>query len=256
MLKLHRTASRVAGLLVVLGLALLQPVEAVERAQTIQDLRTTSYSLLTHVLIYYNPGGTPYDAVDASQVRDDLARLRWLSADLGNADVVVKIHEMAVSIERLEELPQSVAETRSISASYDRVLLPLIEQFNSLETIISSLHADHPEVGGQAPGLNALSHDLERLQLSYQLATFQGFSGASVWILDEQTISALDESIQNRLVALKLHNPQRVAVFEKVERDYQFVRKRVLQPSVINPVPNAVGRYLLRAARTLDAEVL
>lgn len=215
-------------------------------------MRTLGYSVMSNVLVYYNPNGTPYDAGNAEALRRDMAKLREQGKRFALAQVTQQAEQLDVAIANLANLPQSVAEMRSISPAYSRWLLPVIELYWPLETTLTGLHAEQPAIADRQADLHGISHDVERLLLSYQMTAFPNL-GADIWLLDDSTVAALDKSITSRLSELSVQGPVQASALQMPVRDYRFVRKFVLDQGA-QQAPNAIERYLMRAARALDTE--
>lgn len=206
-------------------------------------MRSLSYSLINHMLIYYNPLGKPYDAGLAQAINSDLARLEGLARLVADPQLNEQLSRLSTMLDELEhQLPQSRKQIRDVNPGYSRWLPQIIEQQDQLQQRLSQLYAQRPPAGEHQTLLHMLAHDLERLHLSYQVSSFWSL-GADLFILNEQTIRALDASILAGLNKLKDADSDLSERLERPSRTYQFVRERALNQHG-DWAPNAVGRYL------------
>lgn len=225
------------------GLAGVASTASAAGRQELQEMRSQSYSLISNVLIYYNPLGTPYDAANTSASEHDLAGLKALALRLSDAEVNERIKNLSNLITDLQHhLPQSRKEIRSVNPGYSRWLPQIIEQQDQLQQRLSQLYAQQPPAGEHQTLLHMLAHDLERLHLSYQVSSFWSL-GADLFILNEQTIRALDASILAGLNKLKDADNDLSERLEQPSRTYRFARERAMN-QYGDWAPNAVGRYL------------
>jgi hypothetical protein len=129
----------------------------------------------------------------------------------------------------------------------------VIEAHYRLEKSLTERYDAAPEMAQTQSRLHGLSHDIGRMLLSYQMASFPNFSG-DIWILDDQALIALDVDIERRFAEFTEQGSTFLPALKAPLRDYRFVRKRVLNP-VGNWAPNAVARYLAQAMRSVDSQV-
>ncbi|MFV3411163.1 hypothetical protein ACNFH8_02685 [Pseudomonas sp. NY15436] len=124
---------------------------------------------------------------------------------------------------------------------------PWLPRVFELQAQLDGLLNQLLETANQAATLRAVSYDMERLLLSYEIASFANL-GADIWILDDRTMAQLDASIVERLAGISSQFPD----LATVQRDYQFVRRDQLSPNG-RWIPAGVNRYLARAASTLNS---
>jgi hypothetical protein len=101
--------------------------------------------------------------------------------------------------------------------------------------------------------LHELSQNIGQMLISYQLASFPNFGG-DLWILDDQALASLDSSIERHFAELSARGHDLSTTLNAPQRDYHFVRPRLLEPSR-HWAPNAVALYLMKAMTALDDEV-
>ncbi|AOE86806.1 hypothetical protein [Pseudomonas sp. TCU-HL1] len=219
--------------------------------QDIQQLRTLSYSVIDNVLVYHNPQGRPFDNDNAETYRRDLQKLKQLSAQLGLSKVTAQAEQLEREITGLQNLPQSASDTRENIPPYSLWLPQVIQQHDLISTALAELYAEQPVASQAQRSLHNLSWDIERLSLSYQLSSFTQLV-AQTWMLDDQAVAALDDSIRQRFSDLPQQHAELTDTLSKLQGRYHFVRGYVVKPGQ-TWAPNAVDRYLLGTARELDA---
>lgn len=239
-----------------LSLALLtsSPIvkaEAATSRQDVQKMRTLATSVTANVLIYFNLNGIPYDTSNGETYKRNMTRLLELSGQFGSAPINEQIRLLDKNIADLRNLPQASNEARSILPAYSRWLPQVLEAHVQLETSLSGLYDGIAPRSERQSALQGLSHDLGRLLLYYQRASFP-YLGAAISILDEETAARLDASVERRFAELSAQDAGLARALEVPVRDYRFVRKLLLTPG--QWAPNAVERYLMRAMQALDAE--
>ncbi|MDT4844291.1 hypothetical protein FQZ97_782420 [compost metagenome] len=218
--------------------------------QDIQHLRTLSYSVIDNVLVYHNPQGRPFDNENAETYRGDLQRLKLLSEQLGLREVQVQAEQLELAVAGLHNLPQSTTDTRESIPPYSLWIPQVIEQQDLIASTLTALYAEQPATSQAQQELHKLSWDIERLSLSYQLSAFSHLV-AQTWILDDQTVAALDDSIRQRFSALPQQHVELATTLSKLQGRYHFVRGYLVKPGR-TWAPNAVDRYLIGTARELD----
>jgi hypothetical protein len=165
--------------------------------QELQEARTLTTMTAVSVLLYYNLNGAHYEAENLEAFSHNLNRLRELSMQAGDASLADQIRLLDDAAAQLEQLPQSTADVRSAWPPYSRWLPGVIEAHFRLEESLAERYDAAPEMGQTQSRLHGLSHDIGRMLLSYQMASFPNFSG-DIWILDERKLIALDVDIERR----------------------------------------------------------
>ncbi|MDA7086332.1 hypothetical protein PH586_08065 [Pseudomonas sp. SA3-5] len=239
-------------ILVLLACARGEALAALSR-QELQEMRTLATMTTVSVLLYYNLNGMPYEAENLESFSHNLDRLRELSMQAGDASLVDQVRLLDDAASQLKQLPQSTADVRSVWPAYTRWLPGVIEAHFRLEKSLSERYDSAPEVAQTQSRLHGLSHDIGRMLLSYQMASFPNFGG-DIWILNERGLSELDADIERCFTELSEQDSTFMQALKVPLRDYRFVRKRVLNP-VGNWAPNAVERYLAQAMRSVDSQV-
>lgn len=214
-----------------------------DRNAEVQEIRSLGYSVVINALLYYNLNGSPYQQDNSRDGEQSLERLLALTGGDFSGPVHSCAEQLALAVQELRHLPQSAAEVRSVSLPY----APWLPRVVELQAQLDDLLNQQLETANQAATLRAVSHDIERLLLSYEIASFSNL-GADLWILDDRTMAQLDASIVERLAGLSSQFPDLVAV----QRDYQFVRRDLLSPNG-RWTPTGVNRYLARATSTLNS---
>lgn len=220
--------------------------------QALQEMRTMATMATANVLLYYNLNGIPYETENLEAFTHNLNRLRELSVQADDAALSEQVHRLDDAVAELKHLPQSVADSRSVWPAYARWLPGLIEAHVHLAKSLSERYDAAPEVVQAQSELHVLSHDIGRMLLSYQMASFPNFGG-DIWILDEQALTALDTDIERRFAELAERDGSIAQALKAPLRDYRFVRQRLLEPAG-NWAPNAVALYLAKTVLTLDGE--
>lgn len=218
--------------------------------QDIQQLRTLSYSVIDNVLVFHNPGGSPYDPDNADAYQHAMQDLLQLSQRLDLPEITAQAQLLSASLEGLRNLPQSATDTRTSVPPYSLWLPQVIEQQNQLAHLLSELYTRQPNTGSIQQQLHSLSWDIERLSLSYQLSAFT-YLVAQTWILDEQTIAELDASIQKRLIDIPTHDAGLAEPLRKLPSHYHYVRRYLISADD-GWNPGAVNRYLWGITYDLD----
>jgi len=244
--------SRLLGYLLILTLLACARGEALAALsrQELQETRTLATMTTVSALLYYNLNGIPYEAENLEAFTYNLNRLHELSARAGDTVLAEQVRLLGDAVAQLEQLPQSTADARSVWPAYTRWLPGVIEAHFRLEKSLSDRYDAAPEIAHRQSGLHGLSHDIGRMLLSYQMASFPNFGG-DIWILDERALIALDAEIERRFAELAERNG--TETLKAPLRNYRFVRQHLLDPAG-NWAPNAVALYLARAMRTLDSE--
>src|SRR5690606_38074561 len=114
-----------------------------------------------------------------------LSRLRELSGQVRDVALDEQVARFGEAVIELDQLPQSTANVRSVSPAYTRWLPGLVEAHYGLDKLLSERYAAAPEEAPVQGALQQLSHDVGRMLLSYQMASFPNFGG-DLWILDDQ----------------------------------------------------------------------
>ncbi|AVN41981.1 TPA: hypothetical protein ACKPYC_001520 [Pseudomonas aeruginosa] len=219
--------------------------------QELQETRTLATMTTVNALLYYNLNGIPYEAENLEAFTYNLNRLHELSARAGDTVLAEQVRLLGDAVAQLEQLPQSTADARSVWPAYTRWLPGVIEAHFRLEKSLSDRYDATPGVAQQS-GLHGLSHDIGRMLLSYQMASFPNFGG-DLWILDDRVLIALNADIERRFAELAERNG--TEALKAPLRNYRFVRHHLLDPAG-NWAPNAVALYLAKAMRALDSEAL
>ncbi|MDF3842951.1 hypothetical protein P3W55_14665 [Pseudomonas citronellolis] len=233
----------VCGCLLIGAQAVQAGLSPVDRNAEVQQIRSLSYSVVVNALLYYNQNGSPYEQDNARVGKQSLERLLELTGRDFPGPVHSCAEQLAQAVQELRHLPQSAAEVRSVSVPYSPWLPHVVE----LQARLDGLLSQRPDTANQASSMRAVSHDIERLLLSYEIASFANL-GADIWILDDRTMAQLDASIVERLTGLSSQYPDLVSV----QRDYQFVRRDLLNPTG-HWTPTGVNRYLARAVSALNS---
>ncbi|MCY1542872.1 hypothetical protein D9M68_786470 [compost metagenome] len=158
--------------------------------------------------------------------------------------------QLEQAVAGLKNLPQSTSDTRESIPPYSLWLPQVIEQQDLIATTLAGLYAEQPAASQAQQALHELSWDIEKLSLSYQLSAFSHLV-AQTWILDDQTVAALDDSIRQRFSALPQQHAGLTTTLSKLQGRYHFVRGYLVNPGQ-SWAPNAVERYLIGTARDLD----
>ncbi|MBS7691887.1 hypothetical protein I0E98_21530 [Pseudomonas lalucatii] len=220
--------------------------------QELQDMRTLATMTTVSVLLYYNLNGIPYEAGNLEAFSLRFERLSELSTKADDTRLAEQIRLLDDAFAQLQQLPQSTADVRSVWPAYSRWLPGVIEAHIRLETFLGERYSALPEVAQTLRRLHGLSHDIGRMLLYYQMASFPNFGG-DIWIPDKQALSAMDAGIERGFAELAEHDPALAQRLNAPLRSYRFVRGHLLEPTG-NWAPDAVSRYLGNAMRTLDTE--
>lgn len=220
--------------------------------QELQEMRTLATVTTTNVLLYYNVNGIPYEADNIEAFTHNLNRLGELSTQTGDAALTEQIRRLVAAVSDLKNLPQNKASVRSVLPAYQLWLPSLIEAHLNLDKLLSERYERAPEVAQVQGLLHGLSHDVGRMLLSSQMASFPNFGGV-LWILDEQALAVLDADIERRFAELPGLDSDLATVLKVSLRDYRFVRQHLLNPYG-NWAPNAVALYLVKTLSALDSE--
>lgn len=220
--------------------------------QELQEMRTLATMATVNVLLYYNLNGIPYEAENAEAFTRNLNQLRELSVQAGEVAITEQIRQLDNAVADLKHLPQSASGVRSVWPAYTRWLPGVIEAHFRLDKSLTKLYNATLEMAQTQSGLHGLSHDIGRMLLSYQMASFPNFGG-DIWILDESATTALDAGIAQRFAELSEQDHALVQTLKAPLRNYRFVLRHLLDPTG-NWAPSAVGLYLAKAIRTLDSE--
>lgn len=220
--------------------------------QDFQEMRTLATMATVNVLLYYNVNGLPYETENREAFTHNLNRLGELSVQAGDAALTEQIRQLAEAVSDLKNLPQSKASLRSELPAYQLWLPSLIEAHLNLDKLLSERYERAPEIEQVQSMLHGLSHDVGRMLLSSQMASFPNFGGV-LWILEGQALATLDADIERRFAELPEQDARLASVLKIPLRDYRFVRQHLLNPYG-NWSPNAVGRYLGKSISALDSE--
>lgn len=249
----NNNMSRLLDCLLVLMLLACSRGEALgaPNRQDLQEMRTLATMATVNVLLYYNVNGISYEAENHESFTRSLSRLGELSAQTSDAALAEQVRRLAAAVADLKNLPQSKAEMRSVQPAYSRWLPTLIEEHLRLDESLSERYVMAPEVAKVQGMLHGLSHDIGRMMLSYQMASFPNFGGA-LWILEGPALVTLDGDIERRFAELLEQDAGLAEVLKIPQRDYRFVRQHLLNPYG-NWAPNAVRLYLAKTMSTLDS---
>jgi hypothetical protein len=161
-------------ILMLLACARGEALAALSR-QELQETRTLATMTTVSALLYYNLNGIPYEAENLEAFTYNLNRLRELSAQAGDAALAEQVRLLGDAVAQLEQLPQSTADLRSVWPAYTRWLPGVIEAHFRLDKSLSDRYDATPEVAHRQSRLHGLSHDIGRMLLSYQMASFPNF---------------------------------------------------------------------------------
>lgn len=207
-------------------------------------MRSLSYTLINNTLVYYNPSGVPYDDPDSRESKSELARMESLAEQLADPEVNSQLKALSAALASLQyELPQTRQKIRLVNPGYSRHLPQIIDQQDQMRKRLTQLYIQQPPTRESQLHLNKLANDVERLLLSYQISAFPAL-GADLFILDDESVRALDNSIITGFEALKELDSGLAKRLDQPHQAYLFVRERILNQSG-NWAPNAVGRYLV-----------
>lgn len=220
--------------------------------QELQEMRSLATMATVNVLLYYNLNGIPYEAENAEAFTRNLNQLRELSVQAGEVAITEQIRQLDNAVADLKHLPQSPPGVRSVWPAYTRWLPGVIEAHFRLDKSLTERYNATPEVAQIQSGLHGLSHDIGRMLLSYQMASFPNFGG-DIWIPDKQALSVMDAEIGRGFAQLAEHDHTLAQRLNAPLRSYRFVRGHLLDPTG-NWVPDAVSRYLGKALWTVDNE--
>ncbi len=226
--------------------SLTSPFAQAASQQQIQQLRSLSYSVVENALVFHNPAGTPYDANNAQTYQHDLQQLTQQAQNLGLTDISEQAKQLSSAIADLQHLPQTPAASRVAIPGFAQWFPQVLEAHGQLLTLLDQRYHQAQAGSAQQQALHQLSWDLQRLSLHYQLTAFP-YLTLQLWMLDDDSLKALDASVEQRLEAL----PAGDGNLDKLAARYRFVRGYLLKPGE-GWAPNAVQRYLWGTANELD----
>lgn len=214
--------------------------------QDIQQLRSLSYSVIDNVLVFHNPLGEPYDTSNAQVYQHDMQQLMLRAQALGLSDVSERTKQLSSAVADLQNLPQNLADSRATIPAFRQWLPQVIEQHAELVSLLNTHYQAATAGRVQQRDLHHLSWDLQRLSLHYQLTAFP-YLAVPTWMLDDNALTAMDTSVQQRLSQLPAGNGN----LHKLSARYHFVRGYLLKPGE-GWAPSAVQRYLSSISTGLD----
>jgi hypothetical protein len=221
--------------------------------QALHGMRTLATRAAVNALLYYNLNGTPYEAENIEVSTRELERLHEMATQVGDASLIEQVRRFDNAVVELKHLPQSIADARQVQAAYTRWLPAVVEGYSNLERLLTEHYDAAPDPGKMQDELHELSQNIGQMLISYQLASFPNFGG-DLWILDDQALASLDSSIERQFAELSARGHDLSTTLNAPQRDYHFVRPRLLEPSR-HWAPNAVALYLMKAMTALDDEV-
>ncbi len=192
--------------------------------QYMHEASTRAYLLCSSAMVYFNPQDRTPDPRSLTAYFDNLYVLNTKITQLGQPpELTTPLRSLEVVFKTLDTTPRSQA------AKYPeqiRQLLLLNQQMQAdLETMYKAELAATPS---SLELLNEQSRAIAALLMDYQLRRYPLPEKTGLLIPEEQ-LAAIDTAIEGRFSLLLKKYPDRVAILDRVRKNYQFVRSQLLQ---------------------------
>lgn len=227
--------------LVLAACSMVIPAQANEQSNHFQHIRLQGFLLMNNVLAFYNPNGEGMDYRFQERYQQALVRLEEVVPPEG------KMREALAQIrEKLTDLDSKASETPEYL--YSHWVNPMLKAHAELDALAAAQYrqSSPPEALARRHALNL---DLSRLLLLYQTRTF-GTLGVFVMVMEEDTFSRLDSSIESGFAELMAAHPELEEAVARLNSHYEFVRPRLMEHGK-KWVPGITAYYMGNISRDL-----
>ncbi|MNZ53544.1 hypothetical protein D3C78_714240 [compost metagenome] len=210
----------------------------------IQVLRSESFRACASILLSYDPYARTFDRGGRDDYRSSLAKMAEAISDPNLVGVEDEYSSFSSSIKALESSARegAVLSVNDVLAAQARLI-----------SAADKLYLRHFSDGAAVKGkLHALSVEMGKLLVIYQIRPYGGLVNYPGIILDEGTLPSIDSTINSSLEELRRSIPEFTGELKDVHRSYEFVRPRILDARQ-KFVADGVKYYLGRNIDRLDA---
>lgn len=204
--------------------------------EDLQEIRFLAFNCSSHLLLHYNPALATTNPEHAEKYRVDLQRLDLLIKQTPSP-------ELQAEGARLKSLIDTLEQHRGDEAHlYPIWINPILEAQARLDVLAQQLAPASEHNLTPLQTLDRLALNSQRLLLFYQT---RAFGSLAVYIddLKNGAPESLDQVIQRDLSTLQTMLPQQTKELAKLERNYNYIRRHLLQQSG-EFVPGSVAYYM------------
>ncbi len=199
------------------------------------SIRYLAFNSANYLLLHYNTSNGSADPQYAEKYRADLQRLNHHLTQVPSP-------ELRAEGQRFQSLIHDLEQQRDQPDLYPIWINPILESQAKIETLAQQLAHSGEDPGAIPLQLERLTLNSQRLLLFYQTRAF-GSLAVYIDALKQGAPQTLDQAIQQDFTALRSSLPQQTEELNKLERKYNFIRRKVLQQQG-EFVPDSVAYYL------------
>lgn len=192
--------------------------------QYLHEVSTRAYLLCSSAMAYFNPQDHMPDPRILAASFDNLNNLETRMVQLGQPpELQEQLNGMRAIFKHLDN-PQG--SESSLYPDKIRQLLGLNQQTQA--AVATAYKAELQATPASMELLNEQSQSIASLLMDYQLRRYP-LADKSGFGIDQNQLQSISAAIDGRFGQLMKKYPDRVAVLDKVRKNYQFVRSQLLQ---------------------------
>lgn len=236
--------------LLMLALLCLAPLAAqavdLQRLQALHEYRMHGYTAATYLLIDNNLYEKIREPANRQRYNDALRSMDTILRELGMPDDLAALKgNLQLVIRELEGQPEEEAQLRL--STVNRIM----QVHGQLDRLAAMRYAEAAEGAPET----LLTLHTQALETSQILLLYQNnmFSSVGVYFLENQDgmFSMLDTSISERAARLRSQFPDLKSDFDRIDRQYAFMRPRLLNFHE-DWVPSMAAFYLARNVSAIN----
>ena len=192
--------------------------------QYMHEASTRSYLLCSSAMVYFNPQDRAPDPRSLTAYFDNLNTLNTKVTQLGQPP------ELTTPLRSMEQVFMDLDGTpRSRSSKYPAKIRELLLINQQMQTDLATMYkAELAATPSALVMLNDQSKSIAGLLMDYQLRRYP-LPDKEGLLIPEAQLAEIDAAIEERFSLLMKKYPDRVAILDKVRKNYMFVRTQLLQ---------------------------
>lgn len=192
--------------------------------QFMHEASTRAYLLCSSAMVYFNPQDRTPDPRSLTAYFDNLYVLNTKITQLGQPpELMAPLRSLEAVFKVLDTTPRSQA------AKYPGKIREMLLLNKQMQADLSNMYkAEIAATPSSLEMLNEQSREISALLMDYQLRRYPLPDKAGLLIPEEQ-LTSMDTAIEGRFSLLMKKYPDRVAILDRVRKNYQFVRSQLLQ---------------------------
>lgn len=208
---------------------------AQDARENLQSIRYLAFSTSSHLLLHYNRSSTA-DPQHAEKYRADLQQLDQMLQQTPSLKLQAEGARFQSLISTLEQHRDDEVQL------YPIWINPILESQARLDGLAQQLYQASTPQAAAAQALDRLTLNTQRLLLYYQTRAF-GSLAVYVDDLKRGAPESLDQAIRQDFAALRGALPEQTQALSKLERNYHYIRRHLLQQQG-EFVPDSAAYYL------------